>query len=186
MGSDTLRWRSAAVLAVSLAATVAANVGALGLWRAYRLQPPERVVYQPPVVAPRMPVPADSSTSADGCLLSLHDKPRPPRPVVAAGIQVSGRLPPQVVERMIRRHFGFFMICQETTHASGSHFSGVATVRFIIDRTGATAGRPVASSNLKDEAFLKCLENGFSLISYPSPDSGEVTVHYALRFNATR
>ncbi len=178
-------WGRAALLCVAALAGAAGSIAARRLWQESHREAPARETYQPPVAVACPPAAAPDARSGSTYCVGNGNKAPPPAPIAMAGIQVSGRLPSQVVVRVLRQNMQRFRMCQVRTHVNVPQFVGVASVRFVIDRSGATASYPEATSAIADPPFLKCLEGAFSNLSFPAPDAGEVKVQYALRFAPT-
>jgi Ca-activated chloride channel family protein len=96
---------------------------------------------------------------------------------------INGRLPPEVVQRIVRQNFGRFRLCYENAARSNPSLRGRVAVRFIVDRTGAVATSTDVGSDLPDASAVACIARGFSNLSFPEPDGGgTVTVVYPLLF----
>ena len=105
-------------------------------------------------------------------------------PKTTAGpLQVSGRLPPEVIQRIVRQNFGRFRACYEAGLAKDPGLKGKVSVRFVIGKDGAVGSVSDAGSDLPDPATKKCLLAAFSGLSFPQPEGGIVTVVYPLVFN---
>src|SRR5262249_1515154 len=50
---------------------------------------------------------------------------------------VSGRVPPEVIQRIVRQSYGRFRACYETALRRRPGLQGRVAIRFVIDRTGA-------------------------------------------------
>ncbi len=98
--------------------------------------------------------------------------------------QVVGRLPPEVIQRVVRQNFGRFRRCFEATlRAAGPDAHGRVSVRFVIGPTGAVKSAAPVSTDLPDATLLKCVGAAFSALTFPHPDGGgEVTVVYPIVF----
>jgi hypothetical protein len=99
-------------------------------------------------------------------------------------VQVSGRLPPEIVQRVVRQNEGRFRACYEDGLRTNPALAGRITVRFAIDRTGAV---PVATddggSDLPDGEVRRCVISAFTQLSFPAPEVGVVTVVYPIVFS---
>ena len=49
---------------------------------------------------------------------------------------VSGRLPPEVIQRIVRQNFGRFRLCYENGLRNNPNLQGRVAVRFVIGREG--------------------------------------------------
>ena len=53
--------------------------------------------------------------------------------------QVNGRLPPEVIQRIVRQNFGRFRLCYENGLRTNPNLQGRVAVKFVIDRDGAVS-----------------------------------------------
>ncbi len=95
---------------------------------------------------------------------------------------ISGRIPPEVIQRIVRQSFGRFRGCYEAGLRTNPSLSGVVSVAFTIGRDGAVGGASGGGS-LPDAAVVKCVTQQFYGLSFPAPDGGIVTVSYPISFN---
>jgi Ca-activated chloride channel family protein len=98
--------------------------------------------------------------------------------------QIEGRLPPEVVQRIVRQNFGRFRLCYESALRTNPALSGRVLVKFTIDRTGAVTSTQDGGSELPDPAVVACVVRGFASLSFPQPESGVVKVAYPIIFSA--
>jgi Ca-activated chloride channel family protein len=104
-------------------------------------------------------------------------------PTVRMGAtEVSGRLPPEVVQRIVRQNHGRFRLCYEQGLTQNPNLQGRVGVRFVIDRQGAVSNVMNAGSDLPDSGVVSCIMSGFYGLSFPQPEGGIVTVTYPLLF----
>ncbi|WP_433931424.1 AgmX/PglI C-terminal domain-containing protein [Sorangium cellulosum] len=96
--------------------------------------------------------------------------------------QVSGRLPPEVVQRIVRQSFGRFRLCYEEGLGRYPRLQGRVTVHFTIDPSGAVVNARHGSFDLPDAAVVSCVVRAFPALSFPAPEGGSVDVVYPLHF----
>lgn len=96
---------------------------------------------------------------------------------------VSGRLDAEVIRRVVRLNDGRYRACYETGLRTDPSLQGRVTVKFVIDRTGAVGLAADGGSDLPDEAVRRCVVSSFFSLSFPSPESGAVTVVYPIVFS---
>jgi hypothetical protein len=96
--------------------------------------------------------------------------------------QVNGRLPPEVIQRIVRQNFGRFRLCYENGLRTNPKLDGRIAVKFVIDKSGAVKSAADGGSTLSDPAVVSCVVGGFKNLSFPQPESGEVTVVYPIIF----
>ena len=97
---------------------------------------------------------------------------------------VSGRLPPEVIQRIVRQNFGRFRLCYEKGLAKDPNLAGRVSVRFMIGRGGSVPVASNAGSDLPDAEVVQCVVSAFRGLTFPEPPegSGAITVVYPLQF----
>lgn len=98
---------------------------------------------------------------------------------------VTGRLPPEAVQRVVRQNFGRFRACYENGLKRNPSLSGRVTTSFVIARDGAVSTAMDGGSDLPDEQVKSCVVHAFAGLSFPQPDNGIVTVTYPIVFSKT-
>lgn len=98
-------------------------------------------------------------------------------------ITVTGKLPPEVIQRIARQSFGRFRLCYENGLRAKPKLTGRVAVKFTIDRSGAVSKSADGGSDLPDKDVIACVVKGFSNLSFPQPEAGEVTVVYPIIFS---
>lgn len=93
--------------------------------------------------------------------------------------QVSGRLPGDVIQRIVRQNFGRFRACYEIGLRSNPNLEGRVTARFVIGRDGAVSNVS-AGGDLPDAQVRSCVASAFYGLSFPTPENGIVTVSYPI------
>jgi hypothetical protein len=99
------------------------------------------------------------------------------------GCSVSGRLPPETVQRIVRQNFGRFRACYEGGLMHNPTLAGTVTTRFVIGRDGAVGAVANAGSSLPDNDVVSCVARSFYGIGFPQPEGGIVTVTYPIVFS---
>ena len=106
---------------------------------------------------------------------------KPSSPKLRMGVtSSSGRLPPEVIQRVVRQNFGRFRACYETGLRGNPNLQGRIGVGFVIGRDGAVSSVQNAGSDLPDAGVVSCVVRSFYGLSFPAPDSGVVTVTYPI------
>lgn len=95
-------------------------------------------------------------------------------------LTVSGRLPPEVIQRVVRQNFGRFRACYQTGLSRNPNLEGRVAARFVIARDGAVANVANGGSDLPDAAVVSCVLSAFYGLSFPEPANGIVTVTYPI------
>jgi len=96
---------------------------------------------------------------------------------------VSGRLPGEVVQRIVRQNYGRFRMCYETGLRGNPNLTGRVTARFVIGRDGAVSNSANGGSDLPDPGVVSCVVQAFYGLSFPTPDNGIVSVSYPIMFS---
>ncbi len=105
------------------------------------------------------------------------------RGVGAATGSKQPRLPPEVIQRIVRSHFSKFRLCYEKGLQKNPKLEGRVSVRFIIRRNGSVTRAVDGGSTLPDQAVVSCVVKAFSALTFPEPDGGTVSVTYPLVFS---
>jgi tetratricopeptide (TPR) repeat protein len=119
--------------------------------------------------------------SGRGRLGGAHSTQSPQ--VRPGALQVNGRLPPEVVQRIVRQNFGRFRMCYESGLRQNPNLAGRVGVRFIIGRDGSVAAAGNGGSDLPDAGVIRCVTEAFQRLSFPQPEGGIVTVIYPIVFS---
>ena len=96
------------------------------------------------------------------------------------GTTVSGRLPAEVIQRIVRQRFGQFRLCYENGLRHNPALAGRVVVRFIIGRDGAVQSSADGGSTLPDPEVVSCIVRAFYGLSFPAPEDGIVTSTYPI------
>ncbi len=124
--------------------------------------------------------PDDGFGRSHGQLSGTH-KVKVPSVRVGA-TSVSGHLPPEVIQRIVRQNFGRFRACYENGLRGNPALGGRVAVRFVIGRDGAVGSVGNGGSDLPDPNVVSCVVRAFYGLSFPQPDGGIVTVTYPIVF----
>ncbi len=95
---------------------------------------------------------------------------------------VSGRLPPETVQRIVRQNFGRFRLCYEQGLAQNPSLAGRVSVRFVISGDGNVSNVGNGGSSLPDAGVQACVQQAFYGLTFPQPEGGIVTVVYSINF----
>ena len=96
---------------------------------------------------------------------------------------VSGRLPPAVIQKIVRENFPNYRHCYEDGLRRDLTLSGKIMVRFVIARDGSV--RDVwqgDGSTMLDPEVTRCVVEAFKPLHFPAPEGGIVTVVYPIMF----
>ncbi|HEY8074844.1 MAG TPA: AgmX/PglI C-terminal domain-containing protein [Labilithrix sp.] len=101
----------------------------------------------------------------------------------AGAVQVNGRLPPEVVQRIVRQSFGRIRMCYQTGLRANPKLAGRVAVKFVIDREGNVSTVRDGGSTLPDQSVITCIVRAFGNLSFPQPEGGIVTVVYPIELS---
>ena len=119
--------------------------------------------------------------SGHGRLGGSH-RTRAPR-VRMGATSVSGSLPPEVIQRIVRQNYGRFRLCYENGLTRNPNLEGRIAVRFVIGRDGSVSNVANAGSDLPDGSVVACVTRAYHGLTFPQPEGGVVTVTYPIMFS---
>src|SRR5262249_22691983 len=94
---------------------------------------------------------------------------------------VSGHLPPETIQRIVRANFGTFRGCYKAGLAKNPSLEGRVVTKFVIDRAGSVRTAENDGSDLPDASVTACIVRAFTGLVFPEPGyAGIVTVIYPL------
>ncbi|HEX8796558.1 MAG TPA: AgmX/PglI C-terminal domain-containing protein [Polyangiaceae bacterium] len=98
------------------------------------------------------------------------------------GTLVNGRLPPEVIQRIVRQNMGRFRYCYERALDSNPTLQGRVVTRFVIGRDGSVAfsADEPGETAFPDAGVVSCIVRAFGALSFPQPEGGTVHVIYPL------
>jgi hypothetical protein len=96
---------------------------------------------------------------------------------------VNGRLPPEVIQRIVRQNYGRFRLCYENGLRNNPNLQGRVSVRFVIGRDGAVSNVSNGGSDLPDSSVVQCVVRAYYGLTFPQPEGGIVTVVYPIMFS---
>lgn len=120
---------------------------------------------------------------SDGVLPSAYH-PHGVKPPRSGPVTSTGRLPPEVLQRVVRQSFGRFRACYETGLRANPSLRGRVAVAFVVGRDGSVGSAQNAGSDLPDPNVIACVVRGFASLSFPAPEDGIVKVTYPIVFSS--
>jgi hypothetical protein len=112
-----------------------------------------------------------------------YPKPTGETPRVRVGATaISGRLPPVVIQRIVRKNFDKFRGCYEAGLGRNADLTGRISARFVIGRDGKVSKVADAGSDIADVDVKSCVLQAFEALEFPPPLNGIVTVVYPILF----
>ncbi len=119
--------------------------------------------------------------NGSGALGGSH-RSKPPS-VRMGATSVSGRLPPEVIQRIVRQNFGRFRLCYENALRTNPNLSGRVTVGFVIGTDGAVTSASAGNAGIADAGMVSCVVRSFHRLQFPQPEGGVVRVTYPIVFS---
>ncbi len=119
--------------------------------------------------------------NGNGRLGGSH-RTKPPS-VRMGATSVSGRLPPEVIQRIVRQNFGRFRMCYENGLKANPNLTGRVSVSFVIGVDGSVSSVGNGGSDLPDSGVVSCVVRSFGGLSFPQPEGGVVKVTYPIMFS---
>ncbi|AKU96916.1 putative abductin-like protein [Labilithrix luteola] len=95
-------------------------------------------------------------------------------------VSTNGRLPPEVIQRIVRQNFGRFRLCYEAGLRQNPSLSGRVSTSFVIARDGSVSQSQDSGSDLPDQNVVSCIVRSFQNLSFPAPEGGIATVTYPI------
>ncbi|MCS6898954.1 MAG: AgmX/PglI C-terminal domain-containing protein [Myxococcales bacterium] len=120
-------------------------------------------------------------TIGHGAGLGGAHRARPPR-IRMGATTVNGRLPPEVIQRIVRQNFSRFRLCYENGLQNNPNLQGRVSVHFVIGQDGVVSDVGNGGSDLPDASVVSCVVQSFSGLSFPPPEGGIVSVTYSIAF----
>ena len=108
-----------------------------------------------------------------------HIAKAPPAPREGK-LVTNGRIPAEVIQRIVRQNFGRFRLCYEAGLRGNPSLTGRVSTKFVIGRDGAVMQASDAGSDMPDQNVVACVVRSFNALSFPSPEGGVATVTYPI------
>ena len=114
--------------------------------------------------------------------------PGPPSDVLSSAkpsgaSTTNGRIPPEVIQRVVRSHFGEFKVCFEAALRTAPGLAGTVRIKFVIALDGHVSSAVDGGSTLPDATVISCVASAIGTLVFPSPEGGIVTVEYPIIFS---
>lgn len=106
--------------------------------------------------------------------------PKGPQVRPEGKVDVNGRLPPEVIQRIVRQNNGRFRLCYEAGLRNNPALTGRVVTKFTIGRDGGVGTSQDAGSDLADQNVVSCIVRSFAALSFPEPQGGVATVIYPI------
>ncbi len=99
-------------------------------------------------------------------------------------VEISGRLPPEVVRRILRASYPRLRRCYESLRERDPNARGTLVGALVIIASGSVASARLSGGTLTDESFGRCAGDLFRSLSFPKSEGGSVKVDFAYGFDA--
>ena len=90
------------------------------------------------------------------------------------------RMPPDVIQRVVRGSLGRFRGCYADGLRSNPALAGRVTTKFVIARDGTVSAASDGGSDLPDENVRTCVQRAFMSLEFPANPDGIATVTYPI------
>ncbi|MFT3773384.1 MAG: AgmX/PglI C-terminal domain-containing protein [Minicystis sp.] len=107
---------------------------------------------------------------------------KPPQ-IRLGAMSVSGRLPPEVIQRIVRQSYGRFRLCYENGLRNSPNLQGRISVKFVIGRDGNVGNASSLGSDIPSADVVACVVKAVRGLSFPQPEGGQVVVTYPIMFS---
>ncbi len=108
------------------------------------------------------------------------DAGRMPR-VRMGNIAVTGRLPREVIYRIVRQSFGRLRACYDAGLKTNPELQGRVALRFVIGADGGIS-QVKGGGDLPDKDVVNCVTRSLDGVNFPRPESGTVEVSLPVVF----
>jgi hypothetical protein len=114
----------------------------------------------------------------------LAGRRRPmPANVRGGAVNAVGRLPPEVIQRIVRRNFGRLRLCYEEGLRKDPKLAGRINVHFVIAESGKAGGVIAEATTPALRAITPCVLRAFQGLEFPQPEEGSVRVIFPVVFS---
>jgi hypothetical protein len=98
-------------------------------------------------------------------------------------VKATGKLPTEVIQRIVRQNFGRFRLCYENGLRMKPGLAGKVAIAFTISDKGVVESVNDSGSDLPEPGVVSCVQRGFANLSFPEPeDKKKVTVVFPIHF----
>jgi hypothetical protein len=97
--------------------------------------------------------------------------------------EATGKLAPEVIQRIVRASYGTFRKCYEDGLKKQGNLGGRVGIRFVIERDGSVGSAEADCPTLPDHAVIDCIVKAFGALRFPQPSGGIVRVVYPIMYS---
>lgn len=126
---------------------------------------------------------ADEAADESAAAPRIHRRgyAAPSRLHVPTATASAGRLPPEIIQYVIRNNMGRFRGCYAAGLLRRPALRGRVTTHFVIARSGSVVSARAAQVELADPEVVRCIVEAFGKLTFPPPAHAAVEVTYPLR-----
>jgi hypothetical protein len=96
---------------------------------------------------------------------------------------IQGKLPPEVVVRVVRQRAGQLRSCYALNLRRDPALKGDLTAAFVVGAQGQPTSFGFAPGSIDDKPLRACVQSAFKQITFPEPEGGPVSVSYPITFS---
>jgi tetratricopeptide (TPR) repeat protein len=126
----------------------------------------------------RTPRPDDASDAVPGGSMDRSSAGAP-----SSEGNASGKLPPEVVEEVLRANDSRFGTCYVRGWKRDPALAGKVTTRILIGQDGSVESAEDNGSDLSDREVVNCVIRSIKGVKFPHPQGGRATVIFPIRFS---
>lgn len=106
---------------------------------------------------------------------------------VKAATTISGKLPPEVIQRVVQQQFPRIRKCYADGLRDNPMLEGRMAVRLVIEKDGSVSSASDAGSTMPDRNVSRCVLLTFHELHFPEPEGGGLlTLVYPIAFDPGR
>jgi hypothetical protein len=103
---------------------------------------------------------------------------------VKAATTISGKLPPEVIQRVVQKQFPRIRKCYADGLRDNPMLEGRMAVRLVIEKDGSVSSASDAGSTMPDRNVSRCVLRTFHELHFPEPEGGGLlTLVYPIAFD---
>lgn len=151
---------------------------------------PSRGVEVAPVILPEPPGSASAAAPQEPSPVASTPTTVPTvrvGPIHTEPEKKTGRLPPEVIQKIVRENYGTFRKCYEAGLGRNRDLRGRVSARFVIERAGTVSNVTNGGSDMPDPEVTACILTAFHGLRFPQPEGnrdGRLSDHARARIAA--
>ena len=101
-------------------------------------------------------------------------------------VTVTGNLPHEVIERLIRQEYGHVRECYDELLRTKSEAKGRVTLELSIDAKGTVTSAADHGSDIGDATMVSCVGKVIGKVAFPAPEGGAVKATVPFTFEVAK